>query len=116
MKRFAYIVALWLFLIGIYVIVTSRHLVHLFVCLSVTQSSTYLFLLAVGYRSYPAAPPIFKDIPPGSPAVDPVVHSLTLTDIVVGATVMALLLSLTVEVHKRHGTVDPCELLPLRKK
>ena len=31
-------------------VVTSRHLVHLVVCLSVTQSATYVLLLAIGYR------------------------------------------------------------------
>ena len=38
-----------------------------------------------------------------------------LTDIVVGATISALLLALTLQMHKRKGTVDPYELKPLRK-
>lgn len=115
LDHLAYLVVAWLFIIGLYGIVTSRHLVHLILCLSVIQSSTYLLLLAVGYRHLPAQSPIFKDVPPGTPAVDPIVHSLTLTDIVVGATVMALLLSITVEINKTRGTVDPRKLLPLRK-
>ncbi|WP_415852474.1 NADH-quinone oxidoreductase subunit K, partial [Streptomyces albus] len=56
-----------------------------------------------------------SDIAPGSrPLVDPVVQALTLTDVVVGATVTALLLALVVQVSKRHGTVDPDELRELR--
>jgi multicomponent Na+:H+ antiporter subunit C len=94
--------------------VTSRHLVHLILCLAVVQSSTYLLLLGVGFRDLPAQAPIFKDVPPGTPTVDPVVHSLTLTDIVVGATVIALLLALTVQVQKYRGTVNPDKLRPLR--
>jgi len=39
---------------------------------------------------------------------------MTLTDIVVSATVTALLLAVAVQVHKRHGTVDPNELAALR--
>ena len=70
------------------------------ICLQVAQSSTYVLLLAIGYREGGEAP-VFSDIPPGTPAVDPVVQALTLTDVVVGATVSALLLALAVQAHKR---------------
>jgi multicomponent Na+:H+ antiporter subunit C len=110
----AYFVAAWLFVVGIYGIVTSRHLVHLVLCLSVVQASTYVLLLAIGYRGGARAP-IFKDVPPGAPAVDPVVQALTLTDVVVSATVTALLLALVLELQRRRGSVDPDALSPLRR-
>ncbi len=108
-----YLVAAWLFLVGLYGVVTSRHLVHLVMCVSVMQASTYVLLLGVGYRSGASAP-IYADIPPGSKIVDPVVQTLTLTDVVVEATVAALLLALAVQAHKRFGTADPDELTALR--
>jgi multicomponent Na+:H+ antiporter subunit C len=46
--------------------------------------------------------------------VDPVVQALALTDVVVGATVTALLLSLVIQLHKRHSTIDPDQLNALR--
>jgi multicomponent Na+:H+ antiporter subunit C len=49
-----------------------------------------------------------------TPAVDPVVQSLVLTDVVVGVTVSALLLALVVQEHKRFGTLDPEELRAMR--
>jgi multicomponent Na+:H+ antiporter subunit C len=101
-----YLVAAWLFLVGLYGIVTSRNLVHAITCLSVVQSSTYILLLAIGFERGGTAP-IFLDVPVGTKAVDPVVGALTLTDIVVGATVSALLLALAVQVYKHHGTLDP---------
>ena len=107
-------VAVWLFAIGLYGIISSRHYVHLIGCLTVVQSSTYVLLLSVGYR-WGAGPPIFYDHPPGTPAVDPVVQALVLTDIVVGATVIALLLALVLQIHKRRGTIDPEALRPLRQ-
>ena len=113
MSFLPYAVSAWVLLVGLYGIVTSRHLVHLIISLSVAQSSTYLLLLAIGYRTGGAAP-IFIDIPVGTKAVDPVVKALTLTDIVVGATVTALLLAIAVQVEKRFGTLDPDELDPLR--
>ncbi len=113
MSTLPYLVAGWLFLVGCYGLVTSRNLVHAVACLTVTQSATYVLLLAVGFRAGATAP-VFSDIPVGSRVVDPVVQALTLTDVVVSATVTAVLLALTIQIHKRHGTVNPDELRALR--
>lgn len=109
MNHLPYAVAAWLFLVGLYGVTTSRNLVHLVICVGVIQSSSYVLLLAIGYRTGGVAP-IFADIPANTPAVDPVMQALMLTDIVVEVTVMALLLSLAVQIHKRHGTLNPDRL------
>ena len=98
-----YAVSLWLLLWGLYGVVTSKHLVHLIVCLGVMQSATYLFLLGIGYKAGGVAP-VFADMPLGTPAVDPVVQALMLTDVVVEATVVALLLALAAKAHERGGS------------
>jgi len=108
-----HLVTVWLFAVGLYGIVTSRNLIHMVTCLSVVQSSTYVLLLTIGFRKGATAP-IFLDVPVGTPAVDPIVKALALTDVVVGATVSALLLALAVQAHKRHGTLDPEEFRALR--
>jgi multicomponent Na+:H+ antiporter subunit C len=104
-----YLVAGWICVIGIYGIVTSRNLIHLALCLTVTQSSTYILLLAIGYVKG-GGPPIFKGVKLGTTAVDPVVQSLTLTDIVVSVTVLALILALALNVHKEADTINPDEI------
>lgn len=109
MSYLAYLLAGWLFVIGLYGIVTSRNLIHLAVCLTVMQSSTYVLLLAVGYRKGGTAP-VFYGVKLGTRAVDPVVQALTLTDIVVSVTVIALILALALDVHQRARTVDPEEI------
>ena len=109
MSYLPFAVAAWLFLVGLYGVVSSRNLIHLTLCLSVMQSSTYVLLLAIGYRNKATAP-IFKGIHVGHPAVDPVVQALTLTDIVVSVTVVALILALALDAHRLKGTVDPDEL------
>jgi multicomponent Na+:H+ antiporter subunit C len=106
MTVLAYGVAAWLFLAGLVGIVRSRNLIGVVICVSVVQSSTYVLLLAIGYRSGAKAP-IFADIPSRTPVVDPVVQALTLTDVVVEATVTAVLLALAVQAHKRFETLDP---------
>lgn len=109
-----YLVAVWLLVVGLWGVITSRHLVHMVLCLTVVQASTYVLLLAVGYRTNGEAPIITTTVPPSSSFVDPVVQALTLTDVVVEATVVAVLLALTVQAHKRFGTADPDELGELR--
>ncbi|HEY9111327.1 MAG TPA: sodium:proton antiporter [Rhodanobacteraceae bacterium] len=113
MSMLPWCVAAWLFGVGIYGLVTSRHYVHMIGCLTVCQSATYVLLLGIGFRWH-AGPPIFYDHPPGTAAVDPVVQALVLTDIVVGAAMTALLLAIALQVHKRRGTLDPSQLRPLR--
>jgi multicomponent Na+:H+ antiporter subunit C len=113
MSFLPYAVAVWVLMVGLYGVVTSTNVIHLVVSLSVAQSSTYIILLAVGYRNGYAAP-VFLDVPRSTPAVDPIVQALTLTDVVVGGTVTALLLAFAVQIEKRLETLDPDELDPLR--
>jgi multicomponent Na+:H+ antiporter subunit C len=104
-----YAVAAWLLIVGLYGVVTSRNLLHQIISLSVVQASTYVLLLAIGFRTGGVAP-VFADVPTTRAAVDPVVQALSLTDVVVGATVSALLLAIAVQVHKRTGSLDPEDL------
>lgn len=115
MTILAYGVVAWLFIVGIYGVVTSRNLIHLVVCLTVAQSGTDILLLEIGYRAGGHAP-VFVGLSshPG-PAVDAIMQALALTDVVVGAAVTALLLALVVQVHKRAGTLDPDELWATRE-
>ncbi|HEU5392082.1 MAG TPA: NADH-quinone oxidoreductase subunit K [Streptosporangiaceae bacterium] len=45
MSVFPFVVVAWILFVGLYGLVTSRHLVHQIVCLIVVQSSTYVLLL-----------------------------------------------------------------------
>jgi multicomponent Na+:H+ antiporter subunit C len=109
-----YAVAAWILLAGCYGIATSRNYIHVVGCLAVVQSSTYLLLLMVGWSDHATAP-VFGDVDPGVPVVDPVVQALTLTDIVVGGAVTALLLALTIQLAKRQGSIDPDRIRSLEE-
>lgn len=110
MSVFPYVVAALVFTVGLYGIVTSRHIVHLIICLTVVQSATYILLIAIGYRIGSGAP-IFIDLPPHrKPAVDTIVQALALTDIVVSAATAALLLAIATQVWRVKGEVDPDRL------
>lgn len=113
MSFLPFAVAAWLFVVGLYGVVSSTNLVRTIISLTVVQSATYVLLLGVGYVNGGKAA-IFADIPQVSKAVDPTVQVLVLTDIVIEATVTGLLLALAVQAHKRFGSLDPNELRVLR--
>jgi multicomponent Na+:H+ antiporter subunit C len=106
----AWAVAGWLVLVGTLGIVRSQNLVQTVVALSVAQSGTYVLLIAAGFQRGATVPILGA----GGAGSSPVVQAMVLTDVVVSATVTALLLALTVQIAKRHGTVDPDQLRELR--
>jgi multicomponent Na+:H+ antiporter subunit C len=108
-----YAVAAWLFAWGLYGIVTSRHFVHLVLCLGVVQTSSYVLLTAIGYVDGGAAPVFVPGTTPEMTVTDPIVQAMMLTDVVVEATVLALLLALVVRVHERTGKLEPDALRAL---
>lgn len=110
-----FLVAAWVFGWGVYGLLASRHLVHQVVCLAVVQTASYVLLLGIGYRTGATAPVLVAaETPPGTRACDPVVQAMMLTDVVVEATVMALLLALAVQIHRRSGHTDAQRLGNLR--
>jgi multicomponent Na+:H+ antiporter subunit C len=113
MGVYPFVVAAVLFVAGLYGIATTRDLIHTAVCLTVMQSSNYVALLGVGYVRGGTAP-THQDLPHGARPVDPVVQALTLTDVVVSVGVLALILALVIQAHRRGGTADPDRLRELR--
>lgn len=113
MSHGPFLAAGWLLLVGLYGVVSSRHVVHLIVCLTVMQSSTYVLLASLGWVSG-GIPPVFLGAPARVPAADPVLQALMLTDIVVEATMVALLLALAVQLDTNAGCADPDELAELK--
>ncbi|MGW1802813.1 hypothetical protein ACWCQN_45010, partial [Streptomyces sp. NPDC001984] len=64
MGVFPHLVAARIFLMGGYGLATSLNLIDAVGCLSVCQSSTYVLLLAIGYRDGATAP-VQSDLRPG---------------------------------------------------
>lgn len=110
-------VTVWLFLIGVYGIVTSRNMIHMVGCIAVAKSATAVLLVSIGYR-HDAQAPIREAATAAATelvaVVDPVVQALMLIDIVVNAAITALLLALAVQYHRRTGSLDPRAIGSLR--
>jgi len=71
-----YAVAGWLFVVGLYGVVTSRNLVHLIVSLTVS-ASTHVLLMAIGYRPGGMAPVITHVPASPSPVCDEIESALS---------------------------------------
>ena len=102
-----------LILIGLYAVIFRRNLIKMVIGITLIQSGVNLFLITLGYREDSVAP-IFTSLPPGTVVPEgmsfPVPQALTLTSIVIGVAVLALMLSLIIHLYNHYGTLDPREI------
>jgi multicomponent Na+:H+ antiporter subunit C len=90
--------------IALYIIVSQRNLIKLVMGIAILESGVNLFLVTLGYREGGVAP-IFTHAPEGV-MVLPVPQALTLTSIVIGVAVTALMLSMIVLTYRHTGDID----------
>lgn len=111
-----YVAAILLFLIGLYGVVTQRNLVRILLNLGLMESSTYLMLITIGYRSGSTAPVFYESkMQPGvTPVVDPIAQALALTSIVIGVVTLALALSLIIHLARLYRTLNTRRIHELR--
>jgi multicomponent Na+:H+ antiporter subunit C len=113
-----YISVVVMILIGLYAVVFRRNLIKMIIGISVIESGVNLFLIILGYREDGVAP-IFTSLPPGTiypeEMVLPVPQALTLTSIVIGVAVLALMLSLVMHIYRKYGTLDVQKIRRLKE-
>jgi len=93
-----------LVLIGLYAVIFKRNLIKMVIGITLIESGVNLFLITLGYREGSIAP-IYTSSPGGIMAL-PVPQALTLTSIVIGVAVLALMLSLVIHIYRHYGTLD----------
>lgn len=99
-----YIAVVALVLIGLYAVIIKRNLIKIVIGITLIESGVNLFLITLAYRENSVAP-IYRG---GMTRIMslPVPHALTLTSIVIGVAVLALMLSLVIHIYKHYGTLD----------
>ena len=107
------LLAIFLFLIGLYGVATKRNLIKIVVGLTIMEYATFLILVLIGYRQG-AAPPIVVEKMKQSTFVDALPQALVLTAIVIGLATTALLLSISLRVYHKYGTFDVGRIRRLR--
>jgi multicomponent Na+:H+ antiporter subunit C len=110
--------------IGLYALIFKRNLVKMVIGIIIIESGVNLFLISLGYRWFGengGVVPIFTNAPsevvnnaPQS-MVLPVPQALTLTSIVIGVAVLALMLTLVMHIYKHYGTLDVRKIRRLKE-
>jgi multicomponent Na+:H+ antiporter subunit C len=102
-----------LFLIGLYAVLSKKNLIKVIIGLDLMETGVNLFLISLGYVKGGSAP-IFEKAMGAFKMVDPIPQALVLTSIVIGVSVTALALSLSVKLHEKSGTLDLTKLRSLK--
>jgi multicomponent Na+:H+ antiporter subunit C len=113
-----YTLAVVLFLLGLYGILTRPHLVRKLMAMNILQVAVIVFFVTLGYKD-DATPPIERVDDPRPVArayINPLPHTLMLTAIVVSVSTTGVALALLIRIHRRFGTLNETELLEKLKQ
>jgi len=109
-----FILAILLFLIGLYGMLVKRNIIKLIIGLMIIEYAINLFFVLVGYRVGGTAPILTPDLNPNAVMVDPLPQAVVLTAIVIGLGTTALLVSFAVRIYEKYDTFDIRKIRKLR--
>lgn len=104
------VAALVLFGIGFTMLLVDKNLIKKIIGFSMMDSGIYLFLASYGYIGSRLAPVYTDGVTDPAAYVNPLPAGLVLTGIVVGVSVTAVMLGLTVRLYERYHTLDMDEI------
>lgn len=109
-----YLAVVGLILIGLYAVIFKRNLIKIIIGIILIENGVNLFLITLAYREGSIAP-IYHGFTASADNVPfmslPVPHALTLTSIVIGVAVLALMLSLVVHIYRHYKTLDARKII-----
>ena len=103
-EQHAYVLFVLLSTIGIYMMIATQNLVKKIIGLNMFQTGVFLFFVTTAYvvgGSSPVIPPDGS----GGPFASPLPHVIVLTAIVVGVSLTAVGLALTIRLYNEYGTL-----------
>ena len=110
-------VALILFCIGFENLLFQKNLIKKIIGFNIMDTAIFLFLAEKGYITGRIAPIVVDGVQSVEKYINPVPGGLVLTGIVVSVSVSAVMLSLTMRLYRRYGSLDLDEIsTQLRKE
>jgi len=100
-----YTVAVTVFLIGFYTMLTHSNLIKKIMGMNIMETAVFLLFISSGYARGARAPIIFGE-DPGALWANPVPSALILTGIVIAVSTTAFALSLIVSLYGKYETLD----------
>jgi multicomponent Na+:H+ antiporter subunit C len=107
-----YLAAVIIILVGLYAMVFKRNIIKMVIGLALIEAGVNLILIIAGYRNEAIAPIFTNAI--STNMVLPTPQAMTLTNIVIGVAVTALLLSIAITIYRKYNTLDTNEIRRLR--
>ncbi|HDP70620.1 MAG TPA: cation:proton antiporter [Actinobacteria bacterium] len=112
--NFNYVVAMTLFIIGLYTIISKPNLIKKFMGLNIMETSVFLFVVSSGAVMGGKAPIVGEGVSPGTVFVNPIPQALILTGIVVAMSTTALALALIIKLYEQCGTLNADKLKEIK--
>jgi len=105
-------IAFLVFLVGFYGLIRSRNIIKSIISLNIVQTSLILLFINLSKNVGSGLPIVGMD---NLKPVDPLPQALMITAIVIGASITALSLMLTVKIFHYYGTLDWHEMLEMKE-
>jgi len=112
MWQMPFLVSALLVGIGLYICIFRRNIIKMIMGVALMGSGVNLFLVSLGYIGGGSAP-IYTQAR-STDMVMPTTQALTLTNIVIGVSTTALLLSFAVMIYRHYGTLDANKIRRLK--
>jgi multicomponent Na+:H+ antiporter subunit C len=116
LANFEETIAVILFGIGFTMLLIQKNLIKKILGMNIMDTASYLFLAVKGYISGRMVPIMVDGIQDSSVYINPVPSGLVLTGIVVSVSSTALMLSLTIRLYDRYGSLNLDEILMRHKE
>ncbi len=107
LQLYNYEIAIFLAMVGLYIVVSSGNLVKKIAGLSMFQISVFILYISMGVVEGGTVPILIEGVQLYS---NPLPHVLILTAIVVGVATTAVALSLVIRINESYGTVEEDEI------
>lgn len=95
-----------LFFIGLFSLLTKKHIIKIFLSISIMEMSLFIMFIGLSFKREFTAPIIADKYQEFISMNDPIPHAMILTAIVIGMAVVALGVSFAIEYHKLTGITD----------
>ena len=103
-----------LFFVGLFGLLTQKHLIKIFISIAIMETSLFLFFIGLTFKKDFIAPILTEGQTSFSNMNDPIPHAMILTAIVIGMAVLALGVSFAIEYYKLTGKTNINEMTELR--
>ena len=99
-----------LFFVGLFGLLTRKHIIKIFMSIAIMESSLFLFFIGLKFNTNFIAPILDNTHVNISNMNDPIPHAMILTAIVIGMAVLALGVSFAIEYYKLTGKTNINEM------